>query len=96
MPPLDWGGYLVDYLFEFGPVKAESPLEPVDIPAIEHVLGVEFQPWEKRLLLQLSREYKGEMHAATKRSAPVPWPPAAAQWRRACLSAERRLDSFLA
>ena len=96
MPPLVHAAYLVDYLFEFGPVKAEAPLEPPDVPAIEHVLGVEFQPWESRLLLRLSREYKGEMHAATLRNAQPPWAGAAKQWKYVQhVRSERALDGFL-
>lgn len=76
-------------------MKAESPLEPADILAIQQLLGVEFQPWESRLLLRLSREYKGEMHAATKRDAPPPWEGAAKQWKYAQhVRTERALDQF--
>jgi hypothetical protein len=86
----------VDYLFEFGPVRAEGPLEAEHIRPIEHVLEVKFKPWEKRLLLRLSREYKGEMHAATRRDAPPPWEGAAAQWKAVQMhQMERNLDTFL-
>ena len=81
-PPIPWAGHIVNYLFEFGPVKADAPLEPVDIQGIEHVLEVKLKPWEKRLLLELSRAYKGEMHTATSRDAPAPWQGGAWQWRR--------------
>lgn len=60
------------------------------------MLGVEFQPWESRLLLRLSREYKGEMHAATKRDAPAPWDGAAKQWKYVQhIRSERAMDKFL-
>lgn len=96
VPPIEWGQHLVDLLWEFGPVKKEWPLEDVNILAIQQVLGVQFQPWESRLLLRLSREYYGEMNAATKRDAPPPWPDAAPQWQqvRNAVSA-RNLAAFL-
>ena len=95
-PPVEYAAYLLDYLFEFGPVKAEAPLEPVDVLAVQELLGVEFQPWDSRLLLRLSREYKGEMHAATDRNAQPPWAGAAKQWKYVQhLRTERALDGFL-
>lgn len=97
MPDIEWGGHLVDILFEFGPVKAEGPLEVADILGIQKVLGVKFAPWESRLLIRMSREYKGEMHAATKRDAKPPFEEAAQAWRR--LQNRRsasNLDKFLA
>lgn len=95
-PPIQWAAHLVDILFEFGPVRADGPLEAEHIPGIEHALGVEFQPWEKRLLLRLSRVYKGERHTATKRDAPPPWDGAARQWKAAQMhQMERNLDKFL-
>jgi hypothetical protein len=97
MPPIDWAGHLVDYLFEFGPVKTDSALEAADVLAIQQVLGVKFKPWEARLLLRLSREYRGEMHVASKPQAKPPWPGAESQWRYVQrLRSERNLDRFLA
>lgn len=96
MPDLDWGAYLLDYLFEFGPVKADDALDPPFILAMQEVLGVKFKPWESRLLIRLSREYKAEMHAATRRDAPPPYEPAAKQWRYVQdKDSIRNLNSFL-
>lgn len=96
MPPLEFGAYLVDYLFEFGPVKGEGPIDGQDLVAWEHLLGIEWQPWQARLLVRLSRAYLGEMHAAVKRDAKPPWPGAARQWRMVQRRMEeRRLDAFL-
>jgi len=77
MPPLEWGRYLVDYLFEFGPTMAAGmgagPLMPSEVEAAQRLLGVQFQPWEARLLLRLSREYLEESHRATEQNCPAPW-----------------------
>lgn len=96
VPDIDWAGHLVDYLFEFGPTKAENPLDAENILAIQKVLGVKFDSWESRLLIRLSREYLGEVHGATKPDAKPPYEPAARQWRRVGQAgAEARLDAFL-
>lgn len=96
MPDLDWGAYLLDYLFEFGPVKADDALDPPFILAMQQVLGVKFKPWEARLLIRLSREYKAEMQAAARRDAPPPYEPAAKQWRYVQdKDSIRNLNSFL-
>lgn len=96
MPEFEYAGHLVEYLFEFGPVKADGPLEAENILAIQKVLGVKFKPWESRLLIRLSRGYKAEMHAATKRNAPPPCMEAMPQWRAAQrITMERNLDAFL-
>lgn len=95
MPRIDWAEYLVGFLFEFGPVGKDGPFEAGMIGDIEQVLKTRFKPWEGRLLLRLSREYQGEMHAAAKADRACPWPEVAWQWRRArAAQAERNLDAF--
>lgn len=95
MPDISTAGYLVDYLFEFGPVKAEGPLELGDIKRIAKAVGTKFEPWQTRLLLRMSREYKGEMHAATSPHAPTPYPPARKAWRWVQHSQmEKKLDAI--
>lgn len=94
-PRVERAEYLVNYLFEFGPVTPEGAFQVGAIREIEHVLGLEFDPWEKRLLLRLSREYQGAQFAAAKPDAPCPWPEVEWQWLRAKLiQAERNLDAF--
>lgn len=81
MPPVRCGKHLVDILFELGPVKAESAIEPGDLPGWEHVMGVEFDPWEMRVLIQLSRAYHTEMHAAKEWGREPPYRGVANQWK---------------
>lgn len=96
MPDIEWGAHLVEVLFEFGPVRAEGPLEVEHIKPIEKALCAKFQPWEKRLLLRLSRAYLGEVHKAKDPGAKPPWPTAEKQWRRVqSAKAARNLDAFL-
>lgn len=72
---------MLDYLWEIGPTKKDGPIEALDLVAWEHLLGIEWQPYESRLLLKLSRAYLGESHQATKRDAKCPWPAFESRWR---------------
>jgi len=80
-PPVEWGGEMLDYLWEIGPTKKDGPIEAQDLVAWEQLLGVEWQPYESRLLIRLSRSYLAESHNATKRNAPCPWPEFESRWR---------------
>lgn len=96
MPGMKWATHIVDYLFEFGPGRGEGPMEAEHIAGIEHVLGIEMKPWEKRLLLRLSREYLAELFAAKKPGAKPPWPEAEKQWKVAQQrNIDRKIDEFL-
>lgn len=93
MPPVDWGQYLIDYLWKFGPTKKDWPLGAEDLVAWEHLLGIEWEPFESETLIALSKAYLGESHSATKREAPCPWPEYEKAWRWARnQKAERALD----
>jgi hypothetical protein len=98
LPPLEWGQYLVGYLFEFGPTVAagmgSGPLMPSELESAQRLLGIQFQPWEARLLLRLSREYLEESHRATEENCAPPWSdPIAAQADQ--LATARRLEQAM-
>lgn len=95
IPLVERGEHLIGYLFEFGPVGATGPLTPGDVLDIGRVLGFDFDPWESRLLVRLSRAYQGQQYEATKPDAKCPIPDLAWQWRRAqMIHSERNLDAF--
>lgn len=81
LPPVEWGRDLLDYLWEIGPTKKDGPIEAGDLVHWEHLLGIEWQPYQSRLLIKLSRAYLGESFAATKPNAPCPWPEFEPRWR---------------
>lgn len=99
MPPLEWGGYLVDYLFEFGPTVAagmgNGPITGAELLAWQELLSIEFQPWEARLLRRLSNEYLDESHKATARDRPPPFATPMLKQARA-KDMQRSIDQFLA
>ncbi|MEG2030580.1 MAG: hypothetical protein RR376_08035 [Janthinobacterium sp.] len=100
MPPLEWGDYLIGYLFEFGPTMAagmgSGPLTGAEILAWQKLLGIEFDPWEARLLRRLSNEYVSESYLATKRDRPAPYGAPPVLKKVAAREVDRNLDFFLA
>lgn len=100
MPPILWGDYLLDYLFEIGPTLADGPLTFGEIEAWMRTTEIRLSPFEIRLLRRLSREYLGESYAATKRDREPPYAgssAARAASRKAVQKAiDRDLDRFLA
>lgn len=100
MPELTWGRHLIDYLFEFGPTMpagmGSGPLTGTEIKDWQELLGIEFHPWESRLLRRLSSEYLDQSRAATKRDCPPPFGASPALMKVRSRDAERNLDLFLA
>jgi hypothetical protein len=98
MPDLDWGKYLVDYLFEVGPVMAagmgSAPITFTELGNWQAQLGLRLSPWEVRMLRRLSLEYNSESQLATKPDREPPFKSAdAARLRNA--QVERDIDDFL-
>lgn len=100
MPPLEWGDYLISYLFEFGPTMAagmgNGPLTATEILAWQELMGIEFDPWEARLLRRLSNEYVSESYLATKRDRPPPYGAQIVLKKFRAREVDRNLDLFLA
>lgn len=69
--------YLVDYLFEVGPVASSGmgpvPLSHAEISAWQHNTGIALDAWEARTLRALSLIYLGESQRATALDHPAPW-----------------------
>lgn len=80
-PQVDHGQYLLDVLFDVGPVRGEGPLYEEHLEPWERRRGVELHPWEADMVLDLSRAYLTEMHAAREWNALPCWPPAVKMWK---------------
>lgn len=80
MPDIDGLDYLTDILFEIGPIRGELPLAEENFDSWERRRGIELEPWEAQMIVELSREYMGEMHAAKDMSAISPWPEGRKVW----------------
>lgn len=75
-PPLWDEAYLLDILFDAGPVQplgmGSAPLGYAEIKAWEHAQGVRLTPWEAGVLRRLSRAYLDTLHASTNPATAAP------------------------
>lgn len=100
MPPIEWGEYLLSYLWAVGPSMAggmgPAPLTCSELQSWQGQMGIQLQPWESQLLRRLSKDYVAESGRATERNCPPPFGDSsnAEQLRQAELN--RQLDAFLA
>lgn len=83
-PPIDGGQHLVQLLFQLGPAKGEMWLTELDLEGWERRRGIELEPWQAELIVEMSQAYLGEMHAARSFSALCPWPKARNAWGHVC------------
>lgn len=81
MPEVEGVDHLASILFRVGPVRKEEPITEQDLESWERRRGIELAPWQADLLVDASRAYLSEMHAARKISAAPPWPPAIKMWK---------------
>lgn len=99
MPEIEWGQYLISWLFEVGPTMAagmgEGPLTASEIISWERLLGIQFRPWEARLLRRLSMSYASESSMASKRDRPAPFVDSTDAARIRQIQMQRELDVFL-
>lgn len=100
LPPLEWGEYLINFLWEFGPGmptgSGSGPVTFSEMDAWQRVCGIDLQPWEAQLLRRLSIEYCNESCLATKPNRPPPFGAAPEEARLNRLRVQKDLDKFLA
>ncbi len=69
--------YLVDWLLEIGPTlptgMGSSPITYGAMLDWQAIMGVELEPWEARILRQLSGEYASEQYHARDKDRPAPY-----------------------
>lgn len=75
------GEYLIALLFKLGPARSERPLDDLDLEAWERRRGIQLEPWQADLIVDMSKAYLSEMFAAREHSAVPPWKPAVGMWR---------------
>ena len=78
LPPIiDEVAYIVHSLFEAGPVSTTGmgsiPITWADLAAWQQGTGISLQPWELRLIRDLSAHYLSEGQLAEKHDCPAPW-----------------------
>jgi hypothetical protein len=80
-PDVPEGMYLADILFAIGPTRGDGPLYEEHLQPWETRRGIELDPWQADIILELSRAYLSESHAAREYNALSPWPPARNMWK---------------
>lgn len=99
MPTIEWGAYILAYLFEVGPTMpsgmGSGPLTFSEIEAWQRTVGIFLLPFEAQLLRRLSVEYFGESHAATKFDCPAPYGVSLQLVKSTQKEINRKLDQFL-
>lgn len=80
LPPLTYGAYLIQILFEIGPVKPAGmggtvAIDEHDLYAWQYNQGVDLTAWEARTIRNLSREYSYMLSQASDAACPPPWVP---------------------
>lgn len=77
MPPVDSGGYLIDWLLDAGPDMAgamgASALTWSEIDAWQRLTGHTLAPWEADLLRHLSKAFVRQSIEAKDPDCPPPW-----------------------
>lgn len=77
MPPLDGADYIINHLFDVGPVVNTGmgciALRSEHLLAWQQETGIRLSGWEARTLRRLSNEYMGESRRAEKRGCQPPW-----------------------
>lgn len=83
MPVTHGGEHLLAYFFEMGPTTADGSLGMAEVQAWAGPLTGrdEWEPWQARLFVRLSRVYSAEQHRARSPDALPSWPYAVKMWR---------------
>ena len=81
IPPIDCGHYLLDFLYEVGPVlhcgMGDVPLTHEELRAWQSNVGLSLAPWEIRILRRLSLDYLIQSQQSTKPECVPPYGPMA-------------------
>lgn len=99
MPPLRMGAYLIDVLWDAGPLlhngMGSGPLPHSELLAWQENAGVRLHPWELSAVRRLSMEYYAELMEARQPDRPAPFADSADVSLLGRLQVERSLDTFL-
>ena len=97
-PPCD-AGYLIQYLFDVGPIEAggmgAAPLSHAEIQAWQCNTGIELTAWEAGMMRDLSKAYLSMSHDATRPSCPAPWTPHGVDERAKTVDVAKRVKEAL-
>jgi len=79
MPPVEYGGYLLQYLMEVGPATSNGfgpgVISWQELQAWEHMTGVILTSWEATTLRMLSGHYVSQHAKSSDPMCPAPYVP---------------------
>ncbi len=65
--------YLVEWLFDIGPLVAGSPITYSEIESWSRVKNIEITPWEAHMMKRLSRAYEDQSIKSRSKTCPSPY-----------------------
>ena len=94
LPEVEACGYLIDYLFEVGPVQSNGmgamPVSFEELCAWQTLCHHSLDPWEVLTLRSMSAAYAQEAQTADQPNAPPPWLEVPTAESRAAIAAHVR------
>lgn len=72
---------LVIALFEIGPVEFEGHLTWRELESWQRLMGIELEPWEAIVLIDLSRAFFQQKQESKSISSLCPWPKGRNIWK---------------
>lgn len=86
LPQFEVAAYLVDYWRDVGSVNqggySPSPLSAAEIQAWQQMAGIRLNPWEFRIIREMSRAYLSYLHEAEEFECPAPFGDYSRQFNR--------------
>ncbi|MGS0941031.1 hypothetical protein ACVA51_10725 [Pseudomonas luteola] len=77
MPPVEYGQYLIEYLFEAGPFEnggfGPTPISWRELKAWEDMRGIMLTAWEAGVIRALSQHYVAQLRESTNPNCPPPY-----------------------
>lgn len=86
LPEFEVAAYLIDYWKDVGSVSqggySAAPLTAIEISAWQQMVGIQLNPWEFRVLREMSRAYLAYLHEAEEFECPAPFGDYSRQFNR--------------
>lgn len=86
LPTFEFGAYLVDYWKDVGSVSqggySAAPITSIEISAWQKMVGIKLNPWEFRVIREMSRAYLAYLHVAEEFECPAPYGDYSKQFNR--------------
>lgn len=72
---------IVVALFEIGPIQYDRYLSWQELESWQRLMGLELEPWEATLLIDLSKAFFHQREESKSMSSICPWPKGRNMWK---------------